>query len=324
MEFHETANIFPMLTGDEYRALRDDIAANGQLEAIWTYQGKILDGRNRYAACLELGIEPECREWVGYDPLSFVLSMNLHRRHLNETQRAIVASKIANMQQGGTGSNQYQSRSANLQVSIPNAAKMMNVSERTVASVKAIERDAPELLPKMEAGTMRVSQAIKQINNPVLYSSETDEWYTPWLIVERVQKVFGEIELDPCSNSKDQPSVPAVMHFTKEDNGLTLAWFGRVYMNPPYGREIKEWVEYLVSEFEAGNTKEAIALVPSRTDTEWFRLLKDFPRCFIWGRLNFSNNGSGAPFPSMAVYLGDNIGGFKEAFGDIGDIYARI
>ena len=48
---------------------------------------------------------------------------------------------------------------------------------------------------------------------------------------------MGEIDLDPCSNSKAQPNVPALNHFTVEDDGLEQKWFGRVYMNPPYGRE---------------------------------------------------------------------------------------
>lgn len=162
------------------------------------------------------------------------------------------------------------------------------------------------------------------INNPVLYSSESDEWYTPNHIVYRVLLVMGEIDLDPCSNDKNNPVVPAGKVFTKEDNGLVQEWDGRVYMNPPYGREIADWVEYLVEQYEYGQVSEAIALVPSRTDTEWFKDFREYPRCFVWGRLKFSDNGNAAPFPSMAVYLGENVQGFIDAFSDIGDIYLRV
>lgn len=162
------------------------------------------------------------------------------------------------------------------------------------------------------------------INNPVLYSSDSDEWYTPNHVVYRVLQALGTIDLDPCSNSKENPIVPAVNVFTKDDNGLMQDWFGKVYMNPPYGREIAEWVSYLVEQYEHGKVVEAIALVPSRTDTEWFRVLRDYPRCFVWGRLKFSDNGNAAPFPSMAVYLGRNLEAFREAFSDIGDIYIRV
>ena len=135
---------------------------------------------------------------------------------------------------------------------------------------------------------------------------------------------MGGVDTDPCSNSHEDPTVPAATHYTIEDDGLTQEWKGRVYMNPPYGREIVDWVSYLVEQYQNGNTTEAIALVPSRTDTAWFRLLRDYPHCFIWGRLNFSDNGNAAPFPSMAVYLGDNPDKFISAFKDIGDIYVRV
>jgi hypothetical protein len=59
---------------------------------------------------------------------------------------------------------------------------------------------------------------------------------------------------------------------------------GRVYLNPPYGREIDNWVARLVDEHASGSVPEAVALVPARVDTEWFRRLDPFPRCFIWGR----------------------------------------
>jgi len=160
--------------------------------------------------------------------------------------------------------------------------------------------------------------------NPALYTSNSDEWYTPNGIIFRVIKAMGGIDTDPCSNSHETPTVPAATHYTIEDDGLAQEWKGRVYMNPPYGREIAEWVDYLFEQYKCGNTTEAIALVPSRTDTAWFRVLRDFPHCFIWGRLNFSDSGNAAPFPSMAVYLGGNMDGFISAFKDIGDIYVRV
>ena len=196
MEFHEAANIFPLLTGTEYTALREDIRANGLIEPVILYEGKIRDGRNRYTACLDIGIEPAFDEWKnGHStPLSYVISKNLHRRHLNETQRAVVASKIANIQLGG---NQYISGSANLQilpVSQSKAAEMLNVSERTVASVKAIERDAPDLLPKMESEKMAVSKAIQEMRKREVVSDlesiETRQ-------VKEIEGVYDTIVIDP-------------------------------------------------------------------------------------------------------------------------------
>lgn len=90
MEFHEAANLFPMMIGDDYTALRDDIKANGLLEPIVIYDGKILDGRNRYTACLDLGIEPRYEAFEGTDPVAYVISKNLHRRHLTKEQQVEV------------------------------------------------------------------------------------------------------------------------------------------------------------------------------------------------------------------------------------------
>jgi hypothetical protein len=282
-----------------------------------------LDGRNRYRAALEAGVVPAYSDYDGNDPLAFVVRCNLHRRHLNETQRAVIAARLANMPVGRNWDN-----SANLQnkVSQAAAAEMMGVSPRTVATVKAVERAAPELMPALESGEMTAHAAIQKVHERqnVHFMSTTDECYTPSEIIDRVLLVFGEIDLDPCSNAKDDPNIPATYHLTKEDNGLSYEWPGRVYMNPPYGRELDDWIEHLCIEYAAGRTTAAIALVPSRTDTQWFRRLREFPRCFIWGRLHFSGQENSAPFPSMAVYLGTDRAAFLAAFTDIGDVYEVV
>lgn len=157
----------------------------------------------------------------------------------------------------------------------------------------------------------------------VHYSSATPEWYSPPSVIERTVELLGTIDLDPCSNDKDNPRVPAGQHYTKDDDGLAQTWSGRVYMNPPYGREISDWIEHLVEQYEAGEVLSAVALVPSRTDTEWFHHLRDYPRCFVKGRLSFSDNENPAPFPSMVVYLGRDVEGFVQVFGDMGDVFAR-
>lgn len=155
----------------------------------------------------------------------------------------------------------------------------------------------------------------------VHYSSESPEWYTPPHIVDCVLDALDTIDLDPCSNSLTEPVIPAAKHFTTTENGLAQMWRGRVYMNPPYGRVIAEWIAKLLSEYLVGNVTEAIALVPARTDTEWFRCLKQFPRCFVAGRLNFSGYENSAPFPSALFYFGPNTARFVQAFDSVGDTY---
>lgn len=137
----------------------------------------------------------------------------------------------------------------------------------------------------------------------VHYSSATPEWHTPPHILSRVIEVFGAIDLDPCSNSHETPNVSAAMHYTFEDNGLHQQWYGRVYMNPPYGDEIGEWVGRLAQAYETKEITAGIALLPARTDTVWFRKFKDHPRCFLWGRLKFSGAENSAPYRFIDGYL---------------------
>ena len=92
-EPHEIAGIFPLMQGDDYAALVDDIQKNGLVEPIWLYESKILDGRNRYRACRDAGIPVKTRGYLGKDPVGFVWSMNFHRRHMDAGQRAIAGAK---------------------------------------------------------------------------------------------------------------------------------------------------------------------------------------------------------------------------------------
>ena len=156
----------------------------------------------------------------------------------------------------------------------------------------------------------------------VMGSSESAEWYTPAPIVERVVATLGEVDLDP-SWHPDSP-VRAREAYTPAEDGLAQRWAGRVFLNPPYGRAIDAWVAKLVAGYEAGEVTEAVALVPARVDTEWFRRLDPFPRCFVSGRITFDNAENPAPFPSAVVYLGDSIDRFVAAFGSVGSIFVRL
>lgn len=168
------------------------------------------------------------------------------------------------------------------------------------------------------------STAPKPSTMAVHFSSDTPEHYTPQIVVDAVLKCLGNIDLDPCSNSHESPNIPANAHYTQDDNGLDQRWAGNVYMNPPYGREIGAWVQKLVTAHKTGNVPAAIALVPARTDTKWWATLRNYPVCFVSGRLKFGNADNGAPFPSAIFYLGADIERFYHAFNGLGDIWQRI
>lgn len=158
MEYHELANLFPMISGAEADELSADIAANGLREPIVTFEGKILDGRNRFEACRKAGVQPVFTEYHGDDPLAFVVSLNLKRRHLSESQRGMVAAKIATLTHGG---DRRSDQAANLPVvTQAQAAEMLNVSERTVRAANKVEQyAAPELIQAVDSGAVSVSAA---------------------------------------------------------------------------------------------------------------------------------------------------------------------
>lgn len=167
----------------------------------------------------------------------------------------------------------------------------------------------------------RPSLAGIQSRSPGMFTSDSPEWYTPAHIIKAVVEVLGTIDLDPCAEPAKR--VPATNHYTAEDDGLEQGWRGRIYMNPPYGREIVAWVNKLTEEHKYGNVTEAIALVPARVDTTWWQTLTHREVLFVDGRLRFSEHENAAPFPSAVCYLGPNWTRFREVFAPLGDGYSR-
>ena len=140
-------------------------------------------------------------------------------------------------------------------------------------------------------------------------SSVSHTWQTPKSLLDSIYQVFS-IDLDPCSptNNKRNAPVKANVHYTEEDNGLELPWFGTVFLNPPYGRELKLWIEKAKREVEIGNAKTTIALIPARTDTIWWhKYIAGYAHIlFLKGRLCFGESKQSAPFPSALVIWGSN------------------
>lgn len=156
MQFHPLSELFPLMQGREFDELVTDIKANGLREPIWTYQGQILDGRNRWRACEQAQIAHRpMREYTGDDPVSFVVSLNLHRRHLNESQRADVAAALANLERGRPQENPSIEG-----ISQSKAAELLNVSVASVERAAKVQREGtPELRSVVQSGRVSVSAA---------------------------------------------------------------------------------------------------------------------------------------------------------------------
>lgn len=157
---HPLANLLPLLTQPELRDLADDIRANGLLAPVTLFEGKILDGRNRYRACKLAGVEPKFREFKGKDALAFVLSANVHRRHLSESQRAMIAARVATMERGRPqGEGEAGSKKATA-----DAARELDVSPATVKRAKQVLREAPAAdVAAVESGEKTVGQVVREM-----------------------------------------------------------------------------------------------------------------------------------------------------------------
>ncbi|HEV7284038.1 MAG TPA: MT-A70 family methyltransferase [Kaistia sp.] len=159
LPFHPLANLFPLIEGEAFDDLMADIAANGLQEPIELLDGAILDGRNRYRAALVVGATIHTRQFRGSDPLAYVISKNLHRRQLSQSQRALVAARVATMRQGER--TDLAEPSANLRkVSQGEAARVANVSDRSVTTAREVlSHGAAELVAAVDGGRISVSAA---------------------------------------------------------------------------------------------------------------------------------------------------------------------
>ncbi|MEK6280287.1 MAG: hypothetical protein AABN95_08010 [Acidobacteriota bacterium] len=161
-EDHPLSSVLPMMGQMEIREMAADMQANGLRSEIVLLDGKILDGRNRYRACKIGGITPRFRDFNGEgDPLSFIVSANVKRRHLTTSQRALVAAKIANLPSGIT-----KTRSAilpTLPKTETDAAEELSVSPRSVRTAKEVLRNAPKQeVEKVERGEKTVTTVARE------------------------------------------------------------------------------------------------------------------------------------------------------------------
>jgi hypothetical protein len=154
------------------------------------------------------------------------------------------------------------------------------------------------------------------------------EWYTPQQYVDAARLLMGSIDLDPASSDlANERVVKATDYYTEETDGLAQAWRGRVWLNPPDGREGPKFVAKLLDEYHAGNVTEAVLLVKPRTDGSWFRPLYDFTLCFVKGRIKFWNHEGTGKSPATGnvfIYLGSNRDKFAQVFSQFGAVIERL
>jgi hypothetical protein len=242
-ETHPAADVFPLLDESALNELAKDIAAHGLREPIWriwiddpqagngTRKPLILDGRNRLLACERARIEPTFRNYEGNDPVGFVVSLNLHRRHLTVAQRAFVAEAIANLQ---AGSNQWVStgRDPLLAISIPEAAKLLGLSPASVSNARVVKREGvPELADAVVAGSVGLRTAAEIAKLPHdEQRAELERRSKPKARAAKVEATgnVSSSEVEPMDD--DVPDEPAALKFsTTAKKATAIAFDERVF-----------------------------------------------------------------------------------------------
>ena len=171
-EYHNLANLFPFMSPSEFELLCDDIKKNGLLNSIVLYEGKILDGRNRYKACLSLGLQPTFTTYLGTDPFNYVVSQNLHRRHLTNSQRACLALRFEEIfasegkkrqKEGGKRKVRQSFDEPNNRRSAQKAAVLFRTNRTYITMAKKIQRLNNKLFQAIEAGEISLFEANKKV-----------------------------------------------------------------------------------------------------------------------------------------------------------------
>lgn len=185
--FHPLADAFPLLTGAEFDELVKDIDQHGLHQPVVMYDGLILDGRNRWRACQQLGKAHREIKFTGDDPAAYVWSTNAVRRQLTASQKALAAAKLANATVGGQPGNRNRAKvketpgtdaiaqaSANQSaaqrdgMTVQQTAKMTGAAPRSIEGAKRIIREgAPEVVQAVEEGTLTLEAAGRLVKKPL-------------------------------------------------------------------------------------------------------------------------------------------------------------
>jgi ParB-like chromosome segregation protein Spo0J len=230
---HPLSASWSAMDEEAFKALIDDIDANGVRNAIVLYEGKILDGWHRYRACAELNVKkPPMIEYDGGDPAGFVLSMNLHRRHGSQSQVAFAIADMANwVEASGRPSASVASA---LKMSVMKAAAIAGVSERTMADAKAATTAVPEVRDAVMKGDMPVSKAAKlakqspekqreAVNKPEPKAPVKREETVPLSQYTKLQQEYEELSQNYHAMSIELSACEAIR------NGVQVAEFKKLH-----------------------------------------------------------------------------------------------
>lgn len=162
-ELHPLCVLFPRMVDDAFLALVEDIRANGLREPITIHDGMILDGGNRYRACIQAGVEPIFREFDGDNLVTFVLSANLHRRHMTAGQQAAIVASAQDWAKAQPASRPEKAGNLAPLSTVADRAAQSGASERTQKMADKVARKDPDLAAKVARGEVSLPKAVETI-----------------------------------------------------------------------------------------------------------------------------------------------------------------
>ena len=236
-EFHPLANAFPMMEGKEKADLVEDIRRNGLQESIKLYQGKILDGRNRTVACVELGIEPRFETYTGDDPMAFVWSENVTRRHLNEGAKTMIGKKLLELNDEWIAEVERikeQTRAARSEAKIGNQNAVKNNSSDSIATIVS---ESPKPAPKPKVNVTRnAAAAFLKVSPTMMQIAETLENRAPDLVEPVIQQKItltqaNRMRKEREREAKRQENAKKVEQAKAIEPGLR---FSTIVIDPPW------------------------------------------------------------------------------------------
>jgi N6-adenosine-specific RNA methylase IME4 len=268
-EFHPVANIFPLLQGEDFEELKRDIAQNGLIQPIWLHpDGRIIDGRNRWRACLETNTTAHFEIWdeAKHGPLiNFVLSLNLHRRHLDSSQRAVIAIEVLPILEEQARQRQLATLKQNQNTDVElfphrvngkardQTAVLMQTNGRYIQDAKRLKEEAPDLFDKVKNGQLTIPQAKQEIARhhvptPAITPPLPLGKYRcivldpPWPMkkIEREERPNQGIELDYPTMSLEEIAALPIPDLADENGCHLYVWVTQKYL--PAGLElVKQW-----------------------------------------------------------------------------------
>jgi len=353
-------SLIPPATDEQIADLEEQLLRDGCLAPliVWAEQGILLDGHNRKEICDRYGIDYQTRQISLPDrdaAADWIDAHQLGRRNLTPDQMSLLRGRRYNRlkkakNDGGSGTPKATVDQIDPRLdTAAHLAKELGVSAPTIkrdgqyaeaVNKLGVQREAASgkvTVPKQDVVQIakslgetptpqQVQQAKEAVTKPHIANNSGDnEWYTPAAYTDAARQVMGEIDLDPASSTEANEVVKAARFFSVEDDGLAQLWAGRVFMNPPYAKQlIGDFCGKLVAHVKAGEVKAAIVLVNNATETRWFQemLLAASAVCFPAGRVRFWHpRKESSPLQGQAVlYFGDNRDAFTKAFCRFGSV----